>query len=235
MQEDLTLDQLAAIKRLDTCAVADAIETFGVRLRNEGYTDGSIRSVSPQMAPMVGYATTVRIRCSNPPAVGRTYLERTDWWSYLLSVPAPRVVVIEDVDEKVGTGAFIGELHALILRSLGCVGVVTNGAVRGVPGIEAAGLPVFAATVTISRAFAHIVEFGKTAEIAGLSIRPGDLLHGDRHGVLSVPREIAAEVPAAAERLVERRKKVFDLCRQEEFTVEKLCTAVKGIFDFVPA
>ena len=99
MQTSLSREQLAALAALDTCTVANAIETFGVRLRNEGYADSSIRSIFPSLPPMVGYAATVRIRCSNPPLRGQAYVERTDWWNYLLSLPAPRVVAIEDVDE----------------------------------------------------------------------------------------------------------------------------------------
>jgi regulator of RNase E activity RraA len=232
MHEALTLDQLAALKQLDTCTVANAIETFNVRLRNEGYTDTSIRSIFPHLRPMVGYAATVRIRCSNPPPVqGRMYPERTDWWNYVLSVPAPRVVVIEDVDENRGAGAFLGEVHAHILRALQCVGVVTNGTVRDVPAIEAAGLPLFAGAVAVSHAYVHIVDFGEPVEVGGLSIAPGDLLHGDCHGVLSVPKEIAAEIPAAAARLVEREKKAIAICRSSEFSLQKLRTAVEGIFD----
>ena len=106
MQGILTLDQLAALRQLDTCTVANAIETFDVRLRNEGYTDASIRSFFPALAPMLGYAATVRIRCSNPPLQGSAYVERTDWWNYVLSMPSPCVVVIEDVDEDRGTGDF---------------------------------------------------------------------------------------------------------------------------------
>src|SRR5882724_1479537 len=121
---------LETLRRFDTCAVANAIETFDVRLRNEGFADASIRCLIPEIAPIVGYAVPVKIRCSAPPPNTHVYTERTDWWNYILKIPAPRVVVIEDVDVQPGTGALIGELHANILQALGSVGAITNGVVR---------------------------------------------------------------------------------------------------------
>jgi len=232
MESPLTDRQLAELRRLGTCAVANAIETFKVRLRNEGFIDRTIRCCTGGEQPIVcGYAATVRIRCSNPRKDGHPYVDRTDWWNYLLKIPAPRVVVIQDVDEAPGTGSFIGEVHANILKALGAVGVVTNGTVRDLPEVEFVGLPVFARGVAVSHAYAHIVDFDTPVQIGGLAINPGDLLHADLHGVLSVPLEIAAEIPAAAAKIVERERRVIELCHSKDFSLEKLRAAVGGVFD----
>ncbi len=230
MSHALSPAQLDALRRLDTCTVANAIETFSVRLRDVGFADSSVRCVFPKLPPLVGYAATVRIRSAGPPVEGRVSVERTDWWNKLLAVPAPRVVVIQDVSQRPGFGSFLGEVHAHVLKALGCAGVVTNGSVHDLPGIEAAGFPLFAGSVAVSHAYVHIVDFGKPVEVGGLKVNPGDLLHADQHGVLTVPPEIAAELPAVAERLLERERKVIELCRSGEASVEKLRDAVKGIF-----
>jgi len=86
--------------------------------------------------------------------------DRTDWWKEILAVPAPRIVVIQDVDANPGLGAFVGEVHAHILQALGCVGVVTNGAVRDLNAIEGSGFQVFAGNVSVSHAYAHVFDFG---------------------------------------------------------------------------
>ena len=125
--------QLEQLRSLSTCVVASAIETFGVRLRNKGFSDARLHCVFPELPTTVGYAATARIRSSDPPMEGHSYYDRGTWWDSLLQVPEPRVVVIEDVDSKPGLGAFIGEVHASILVALGCVAVVTNGAVRDLP------------------------------------------------------------------------------------------------------
>jgi len=207
--------------------VANAIETFNVRLRNEGFTDGSVRSFFPSLPPVIGHAVTVKIRCSAPPAIGPDYLEKTEWWSHIIHAPEPRIVVIEDVDPNRGTGALVGEVHANILRALGCVAVVTNGAVRDLPAVEALGFPMFAARPAVSHAYAHIVELGTPVSVGKLKISPGDLLHADVHGVLSVPSDIARKIPAAAEKLARREQKIINECRSERLSIEALRAAVR--------
>ena len=127
-----------------------------------------------------------------PPPTAR-YPDRTDWWDYILSLPAPRVVVVQDVATKVGLGSLLGAVHVNILRALGCVGAVTNGAVRDLPAAEKLGFQLFAGSVSVSHAYVHIVEFGTPVEIGGLKIQSGDLLHGDLHGVQSIPSDIAGK------------------------------------------
>lgn len=73
MKHSLTAEQLEALRQVDTCTVANAIETFHARLRNEGFVDASVRSFFPRFRPMAGYAATATIRCSNPPPDGRSY------------------------------------------------------------------------------------------------------------------------------------------------------------------
>ena len=230
MTAPLTAEQLAGLQRHDTCTVSNAIETFDARMRNEGFADASIRCLTLCSQPMVGYAVTLRIRCADPRKDGHPYVDRTEWWNCLEHMPAPRVVVIEDMDKKPGTGSFIGEVHAAILSALGCVGTITNGAVRDLPALSKAGFHAFAHATAVSHAYSHIVEFGQPVEIGGLTIRTGDLLHADVHGVLSVPLEIAGQVAAAADAIVAREQRVLDLCRSGAFSVEKLRDAVKGIF-----
>ncbi len=229
MSDVLTWEQLEAIRQWDTCTVANAIETFQVRLRNEGFVAGDLRCLFEQHPPLTGYAVTARIRCSGPPPVGHSYFDRTDWWNYILTVPPPRVVVLQDMDPDPGLGSFLGEVHAHILQALGCVGAVTNGAVRDVGALEPTGFQLFAGRLAVSHAYAHLVEFGGPVEIGGLTVHPGDLLHGDRHGIVSIPPQIAARVPAAAAALREKEQRVIALCHSADFSVEKLRAAVKEL------
>jgi 4-hydroxy-4-methyl-2-oxoglutarate aldolase len=223
----LTPEQWDALRRLDTCTVSNAIETFHVRLRNEGFAGPGIRCLFPELGPMLGHAVTAQIRSSGPPVEGHAYLDRTDWWNAVLSVPPPRVVVIQDIDRTPGRGGFIGEVHANILMALECVGAVTNGAVRDLPAVSAMGFPLFARNPAVSHSYVHIVSVGCAVEIAGLKVQPGDLIHADCHGVLSIPREIAPEIPAAAERIRDHERKLIGLCRAPNFSIEKLRAVVR--------
>lgn len=222
MKSLLTPDQYEGLRRLDTCTVSNAIETFEVRLRNEGFTDSTVRCMFPRSASMVGNAVTAKIRCSGPPVEGHAYLERTDWWNAILAVPPPRVIVIEDIDKIPGRGALLGEVHANILAALDCAGAVTNGAVRDLPAVEAMGFYFFAHNAAVSHSYVHIVSIGEPVVVGGLKVRTGDLLLGDCHGVLSVPRDLATEIPTAVERIRERERKIIGLCRAPNFSLEKL-------------
>jgi 4-hydroxy-4-methyl-2-oxoglutarate aldolase len=220
--------ELDALQRFDTCAISNAIETFDVRLRNAGFADASIACMFKDMPPMVGYAATARLRSGDPPIVGR-YHDRSEWWHSILEAPIPRIVVLQDLDEPAGVGALLGDVHAAILRALGCVGFVTNGAIRELPRVKELGMHVFAGNVAVSHAYAHIFDFGATVKVGGLEVNPGDLLHGDQHGLLSVPTEIAGQIPPIAEKLSQSEKKIVDFCRSPEFSLDKLPQVVKGL------
>ncbi len=221
LEPAIPVEGLDALRRLDTCTVSKAIETFQLRLRNAGFANSHVRCVFEDISPMVGYAATARLRSDDPPIAG-SYHDRTEWWKSILRVPIPRIVVLEDLDEPPGVGAFLGGMHAAILRTLGCVGYVTNGAVRELPGIRDMGLHLFAGNVAVSHAYAHIFDFGSPVNVGGLEVRPGDLLHGDRHGVLIVPKGIAPEIPAVAAKLQAAEQRVIRLCQSQEFSMEKL-------------
>lgn len=221
-------EDLNKIRHLDTCTASNAIERFKVRLRNEGFVHGSsVHCQFPHLAPMLGYAATARARASTAPMTGRCYYDRMDWWEYVLTVPEPRVMVLQDVDHQPGIGAFVGEIHAQIGLALHCVGCVTNGAVRDLPAVEKAGFPLFAGSIAVSHAYAHIVEFGEPVEIGGLKIHPGDLVHGDRHGVHTIPLDIAHEIPKVAEGLVAEERRLVELCRSKDFSLEKLAAILR--------
>jgi 4-hydroxy-4-methyl-2-oxoglutarate aldolase len=59
-------------------------------------------------------------------------------------------------------------------------------------------------------------------KVGGQVVRTGDLLHGDQHGVLCVPEEIAPELPAAVQRVLEREQRILKHCQSPEFSLEEL-------------
>ena len=226
MNPILTAEQLEILRRLDACTLANAIEMFHKRLRNEGFVDGSVHCQFPDLAPMLGYAATVVIRGSAPPTAAGPYTDRTDWWNYVHSLPAPRVVVVQDAATHVGLGSLLGAVHVNILRALDCVGAVTNGAVRDLPAARKLGFHLFAGSISVSHAYDHIVEFGTPVEIGGLKIQSGDLLHGDLHGIQSIPLDIAEKIPLAAAQIIAREQELITLCQSKDFSIEKLRAAV---------
>lgn len=222
-------EQLEALRQFDACTLANATEAFRVRLRNEGFAGGGSHCLFPQLPPMVGYAATITIRSSSPPVAGAsTYVEHTDWWDYVLSVPAPRILAVQDLSAGSGRGAFLGEVHINLLRALGCVGAVTNGTVRDQPALAELCFPVFAAGLSVSHSYVHLVATGEPVLVDGLAIRSGDLLHGDRHGFQTIPPGIVADLPAVAEKILTRERALLELARMPGVSLERLRAAVTG-------
>jgi 4-hydroxy-4-methyl-2-oxoglutarate aldolase len=213
---------LDALRRFDACTLANAIERFNVRPRNEGFINGGAVCRFPHCPPIVGHAVTGRVQTYMPPITGKCYYDNIEWWRYLVTIPPPRVVVLQDCDNRPGFGALFGEVHARICRALECVAYITNGAVRDLPEVEPLGIQVFSGNVSVSHAYAHIVDFGGPVEIGGLHIKPGDLLHGDRHGVLSVPSDLVEKLPAVAEQIHSEETELFELIASPRFSVEAL-------------
>ena len=211
-----------ALLELDTCQIANAIETFDVRLRDEGYALPGIRCLTKANPRMLGYAVPCRVSTDGPPVAGQAYHDRTDWWSLINSFPEPRIAVLQDLSEVPGSGSVAGEVHSAILKALGCVGLITNGSVRDVPAVGQLGFPLFAAGYCPSHRYFHLVDFGEAVEINGLKVYPGDLLYGDEQGIVSIPMAIAADIPAVAARQAVQEQRVVELCRSPEFSLERL-------------
>jgi regulator of RNase E activity RraA len=178
---------------------------------------------------MLGYAVTARVRTSSAPPRGGCYFDRMDWWNYLASLPEPRIMVLQDVDRAPALGALVGEIHATIAQALNCAGSITNGAVRDLEAVEALGFPLFSRRVSVSHAYAHIVEFGSPVEIGGHMIQPGDLTHGDKNGVHTIPQEIASEVPDMVRRIQEQEDELMRFCRSSAFSAGALSDRMRSV------
>ena len=94
----LTPPQVAALKKITSPSVANAIETFNVRPREQGNLSSDIKALFPEMGPMVGYACTAIIRAEHGPIEGHR-ASLFGWWDFILSIPAPRVIVVHDLDD----------------------------------------------------------------------------------------------------------------------------------------
>jgi regulator of RNase E activity RraA len=218
MKEPLTEQELDALRKITTPTVANAIETFDVRSRSEGFMDSSVRCMFPELGTMLGYAVTAKIRARE-----RSDKALAPWamWEEMEKAPRPRVVVIEDLDEE-PVGSFWGEVNGSIYKGLGGVGVVTNGGVRDLPEVRATGFHFFASCVLVSHAYIHLVEVGTPVSIGGLTVAPGDLLHGDEHGVINIPLAIARDIPAAAARVDAYERRIIDYARSPDVSIDGL-------------
>jgi hypothetical protein len=197
----LSTEELEAIRKWPTCAVANAIELFNIRPRNQGFMLPNIECMYPDLGPMIGYAVTAVITAESPE--GRR-VQPPDWWKEILKVPEPRVVVIHDIDRPV-IGSFWGEVNA-----------------NDMTEVKEAGFHFFASCVSVSHAYVHLVDVSVPVTVGGLVVKPGDLIMGDLHGVLSIPPEIAKDVPRAAQLVEDWERPIINFCKSKTFTMEGL-------------
>jgi regulator of RNase E activity RraA len=217
----LSPQQIDALRSITSPTIANAIEAFNVRPRQEGNLSSAVRALFPELGPIVGYAATATIRAERG-AGSATRASTYDWWDYIQTVPAPRIVVVHDLDEPRGQGAQWGEVQANIHKALGCVGVVTDGSVRDLEEVRALGFQFCAAHVSVSHANVHIVEFGVPVKVGGVWIAPGDLVHADQHGVVTIPPEIAAQIPDAVKAVEVEERQIIEVCRAADFSLDRL-------------
>ncbi|MGH7354051.1 MAG: RraA family protein [Candidatus Rokuibacteriota bacterium] len=210
-----------ALRKITSPTVANAIETFNVRPRNQGNMSSEIKTLFPEMGPLVGYAVTAVIRAEPAPLQGHR-ASTFGWWDYVLSIPAPRVIVVHDLDEPRGQGAQWGEVQANIHRALGCAGALTDGSVRDLDEVKALGFQFAAAHVSVSHAYVHMVDFGLPVKVGGLWVKPGDLVHCDQHGAVTIPLEIADRIPEAVTKLEADERQIISLCQARDFSADRL-------------
>ena len=145
----LSAQDFAALRRISSPTIANAIETLHARPRGAGITDAGLHCVFPEFGVMLGYACTATI-LSGQPAAPKRLASRTAYWEYTRQSPGPRVTVVQDLSAKSG-GAYWGEVNSTIHLTLGSVGVITNGTVRDLEEVRATGFHLFAGGVTLPR------------------------------------------------------------------------------------
>lgn len=156
------------------------------------------RDFMPQMGPMVGYAVTLKVEPSNPAHRKTKPTATGDYRRYLASIPGPKIVVVQDLDKPRLIGSFWGEVNANVHRALGCVGTITDGAIRDLDEMTNAGFKSLARRLCVGHAAVQPVEFNCDVEVFGRKISPGDLIHADKHGFLVVtPDEQSALLEAS--------------------------------------
>jgi len=217
-----TNEQLAFLRSVDSPTIANAVEPFEVRDRTDGYIGGNIGCLFPDLGVMVGQALTVKV--SNPagPVAGRDGY----WamWDALSQMPSPAVIVMQDISGAPNRCAYAGEVMATLAQKLGAVGMVSDGGYRDIDEVHALGFHYFCPFAVVAHGNFAIQDVGQPVWIDGQRIHTGDILHGDRNGIVVVPRETLDGLPAAVEEIRVRERRVMDYIKSDAFDLSNFKT-----------
>jgi regulator of RNase E activity RraA len=140
----------------------------------------------------------------------------------LAASPKPSVVVFQEVGGFRDYAAHCGEVLATIFTTLGAVGVVSDCGVRDVPEVRSLGMHYFARGTVASHAYFRVLRTNVPVQVCGMTVCPGDLLHGDENGLITVPDLDRARVREMIEEVRCRERLLMDYVRGEDFTLDGL-------------
>ncbi len=186
----LTHAEILQLKRWNTPTIYNGWEQItSCDIAGDGFNLEECRDFMPQMGPMVGYAVTVQFEPSNPEHPRANPNAWSEYRAYVASVPGPKIVVVQDLDKPRVVGAFWGEVNSNIHRALGCVGTIIDGAIRDLDEMNNAGFKALARRLCVGHGHSCPVKWNCEVEVFGRPVRPGQLIHADKHGFMVIPDE----------------------------------------------
>jgi regulator of RNase E activity RraA len=208
---------LTLLNSVDTPTVCNAIEVAQGKRGFNAFTRGTMQASDPT-GVMVGYAVTAQIAAVAPPTEDPATIRarRMAYYKAMAEGPKPSVAVVEDLDYPNAIGAYWGEVNTTIHKGFGMSGALTNGVMRDL-GDMAADFPVVAGSIGPSHGFVHVRSINQPVRIMGMDVRPGDLIHADRHGAVVIPPEVVDQLAAAIAKMQETERLVLEPARAEGF------------------
>lgn len=209
------------LAEFDTPSLSNAIEKLDVRNRISGFCSREMKCLFPELGSMCGYAVTAEVETMSPETASLDDVF-VDLCAAVELSPGPSVVVLHEVGPHPEFSAHGGEVMSTIFHRMGVVGMVSDGALRDVTEVREMGFHYFAPGMVASHANFRIVNIQVPVTVCGLRIEPGDLLHGDANGLISVPAEGRDKLPELVAEVHKLEKEVMDFAKSDSFAVEGL-------------
>jgi regulator of RNase E activity RraA len=224
---DLSRTLIAELESFSTPSILNGLKRLGLPVEQLETMDRmAVGSQVPGLGARCGLAVTRLIATRRSGPAGGSLSAGPD--QGLLAVPGPRFLVVQNVGDWRGPVSCWGELTAHINVALDCRAGVTNGPVRDVPEMEAIGFATWSSGIGPGGGHVDLLAINQPVAVAGVVVNPGDLMHGDAHGVVKIPKAMAADLPDAIRAAEAREAKLFAVCKDPDFTLDKLVAAMKA-------
>ena len=193
--KQVSLEVFEGLRQLDTATIFNAVieargaSQGGRELEDQGgmpfnYMGPGMQCMLPRLGMAIGYAVTCELTTHDPDGPALAWY---DYYDFLDQSPGPMVTIMKDVDTRAGRGASLGDGMAATHKHLGVTGIVVDGSIRDLAGIERVGLPVWGTGVTPGHGVLSLVRHNQPVTVNELLIHPGEIVAADRDGVVKIP------------------------------------------------
>ncbi len=187
---------IRALEEFDTPTVTNAVATYGNKpdtclglyhpWEGKWYTNQSLKCMFPQLGPRCGYAVTCSYSLPDP---AHSRYSMTDILLAMEESPKPVVLVVkqefpEDIKQRNG---LIGGNMMTCFTQMGAVGVISDGPSRDVNEIRDMNVQYMLTGLTPGHGDFAVRSVGLPAEVCGMLVAPGDIIHMDEHGAVKFP------------------------------------------------
>ena len=227
----MDVTKVKKLLEFDTPTVANGLGLLGVRDDSYGYTGPDIKHLMPEMGRRVGVAVTARMDTTSPGV--EKWESLFDGWLRMMADAGkgdggeslPVFAVIESVGPRPRYTVTIGDGMATRMRMAGAEGYLTNGCIRDLEGVREVPLACWAAGLSPMHGQLRWLDIGNTVVIDGMTVKPGDILHADVNGVVTIPAEAADQVYDRASEVAQREAELFAKLRAPDMTLDKLLSS----------
>jgi regulator of RNase E activity RraA len=190
----MSTERVQRLRRLDACAVSDAMDRLGL----SGVASGLPRASGA--GRVAGRVVTLRIGTGERPAGPVRHLGTA-----AVDGAGPDDVIVVEQHSGIEAGCW-GGLLSLGAHTRGVAGVIADGPVRDIDEARALGFPIFAAQFTARTARGRVIELGTNVPIhcRGVGVEAGDFVIADDSAVVFVPASRIDAVLEAAELIMAR-------------------------------
>lgn len=201
---------LEELKKYDTPSITNVVATYPkdtekcLGLYNpwesNWYSNEELKCMYPELGRLTGHAITVTFGLPDPSFSRLTFL---DLYKAIEASPKPVIVCMkQNMPEKYKKkNGLAGGNMMTAFKSLGCVGVISDGPSRDLDEVRPLGIQYMLTGVTAGHGAFTIQAINTPVDICGMEVMPGDIIHMDENGAVKFPVQYLEQVNELCQKL----------------------------------